>query len=61
LQLQGSDDNGGTWFDIGNPLTAVASSTVKAVVNGINCQLIRARVSTAGNTVVAGYVLVRGF
>jgi hypothetical protein len=61
LQLQGSDDNGGTWFDIGSPLTAVASSTVKTVVNGINCQQIRARVSTVGATVVAGYVLVRGF
>jgi predicted signal transduction protein with EAL and GGDEF domain len=31
------------------------------VVNGINCQQIRARVSTVGATVVAGYVLVRGF
>jgi hypothetical protein len=61
LQLQGSDDGGATWFNIGTPLTAVASSTVKTVVNGMNCQLLRARVSTAGNTVVAGYVLVRGF
>lgn len=61
LQLQGSDDGGATWFNIGSPLTAVASSTVKTVVNGMNCQLLRARVSTAGSTVVAGYVLVRGF
>lgn len=61
LQIQGSDDNGATWFDIGSPLTAVASSTVKTVVNNINCQQIRARVSTVGVTVVAGYVLVRGF
>ena len=61
LQLEGSDDNGATWFAVGSPLTAVASSTVKLTVNGVNCGQLRARVSTAGVGVTAGYVLVRGF
>lgn len=61
LQLEGSDDNGATWFAVGSPLTAVASSTVKVTVNGVNCGQLRARVSTAGVGVTAGYVLVRGF
>ena len=61
LQLEGSDDNGATWFALGSPLTAVASSTVKVTVNNVACQLLRARVSTAGVGVTAGYVLLRGF
>ena len=61
LQLEGSDDNGATWYLVGTPLTAVASSTVKTTVNSVSCQLVRARVSTAGTTVTAGYVLIRGF
>lgn len=61
LQLQGSDDNGATWYAIGSPLTAVASSTVQVTVNNVSPQLLRATVSTIGNTVVAGYVLVKGF
>ena len=61
LQLEGSDDNGATWFAVGSPLTAVASSTVKVTVNNVACQLLRARVSTAGVGVTAGYVLLRGF
>ena len=61
LQIEGSDDNGASWYTVGSPLTAVASSTVKVTVNSINCGLIRARVSTAGVGVTAGYVLLRGF
>lgn len=61
FQLEGSDDNGASWFAVGTTLTAVASSTVKLTVNSVNCQLIRARVSTAGVGVTAGYVLLRGF
>jgi hypothetical protein len=61
LQLEGSDDNGLTWYAIGSPLAAVASSTVQATVANVNSQLIRARVSVAGSTVTAGYVLIKGF
>jgi hypothetical protein len=61
LQLEGSDDNGLSWYAVGTPLTAVASSTVQATVANVNSQLIRARVSTAGTTVTAGYVLIKGF
>lgn len=61
LQLQGSDDNGATWYNVGTPLLAVASSTVQLTVNNINSQLLKAIVSSAGTTVVAGYVLIKGF
>jgi hypothetical protein len=61
LQLEGSDDNGATWYAIGAPLTAVASSTVSLTVNNVQAQLVRARVSTVGAAVTAGYVLVKGF
>ena len=62
LQLEGSDDNGSTWYAIGTPLTAVASSTVQfTLATMINAQLVRARVSTAGTTTVMGYVLIKGF
>lgn len=60
LQLEGSDDNGTTWYNIGSPLTAVANSTVQLTVLDINSQLVRARVSTAGVGVTAGYVLIKG-
>ena len=59
IQLEGSDDNGATWYAIGTALTAVASSTVQTTVNDINAALVRARVSTAGSGVTAGYVLVK--
>jgi hypothetical protein len=61
LQLEGSDDNGSTWYSIGTALAAVASSTVQTTVANVNSQLIRARVSVAGSTVTAGYVLIKGF
>lgn len=61
LQLQGSDDNGLSFYSVGTPLTAVASSTVQATVANVNSQLLRAIVSTAGTTVTAGYVLIKGF
>ena len=61
LQLEGSDDNGSTWYLIGTALAAVASSTVTTTVANVNSQLIRARVSVAGSTVTAGYVLIKGF
>jgi hypothetical protein len=59
LQMEGSDDNGATWYAIGAPLTAVASSTVQLTVVDINAGLMRVRVSTAGSGVTAGYVLIK--
>jgi len=59
IQLEGSDDNGASWYSIGAPLTAVASSTVQLTVVDINAGLMRARVSTAGSGVTAGYVMVK--
>lgn len=61
FQIEGSDDNGGTWYSVGSPLTAVASSTVQLTVNNVTAQLFRARVSTAGSGATAGYVLLRAF
>jgi hypothetical protein len=61
LQLEGSDDNGATWYSLGTPLTAVANSTVQTKVDNVQAQLLRARVSTAGSAVTAGYVTVKGF
>lgn len=60
IQLEGSDDNI-NWYALGSPLTGVASSTVKLSVNNIRCGFLRARVSTVGATVVAGYVLIKGY
>lgn len=59
LQLEGSDDFGLTWYAIGSPLTAVASSTVQVTVSNINAAALRARVSTAGVGVTAGYVMIK--
>lgn len=61
LQLQGSDDNGQTWYAIGAPLAAVASSTVQLTVNNINADQVRAIVSTAGASVTAGYTLIKAY
>ncbi len=59
IQLEGSDDNGASWYSIGAPLTAVDSSTVQQTVVDINAALMRARVSTAGVGVTAGYVMIK--
>ena len=59
LQMEGSDDNGASWYAIGTPLTAVANSTVQLTVLNINAALMRVRVSTAGATVTAGYVMIK--
>jgi len=60
LQLEGSDDNA-NWYSLGAPLTGVASSTVQLTVVDVCPRFLRARVSTVGVTVVAGYVLIKGF
>lgn len=59
IQLEGSDDNGASWYSIGTPLTAVASSTVQLTITDINAALMRAKVSTAGVGVTAGYVMIK--
>jgi len=59
--LEGSDDNGATWYAISGNLTAVASSTVQITVSDRQSQLIRARVAVVGVTITAGYVLIKGF
>ena len=60
LQLEGSED-GVNWYAMGAPLTGVASSTVQLTVSGLSATFVRARVSTAGATVVAGYVSIKAW
>lgn len=63
LQLEGSDDNGISWWPIGTPLTATANNTSPAVltVNNLHTGLVRAKVTTAGTGVVYSNVLIKGF
>lgn len=61
LQLEGSVDNGLTWYALGAPLLGVALNTVQLTVVDISSQLIRARVSVAGNTVTPNFILIKGF
>lgn len=59
LQVEGTED-GSTWYAIGAPLTAVASSTVMLNLNELAIpRAVRARVSTAGVGVTAGYVSIK--
>lgn len=59
LQLEGSED-GASWYSIGSALTAVASSTVVLTMTDVALpRTIRARVSTAGVGVTAGYVTIK--
>ena len=61
VQIQASDDAGATWYLIGSPLTAIASSTVSTTVSNVTAQQFRAIVTTSGSAVTAGYTLVRSF
>ena len=62
LKLQGSDDNGATWYDIpGTTLTAVASSTVQITAVNYSAQLVRAIVTTAGSAATLNYVSLKAF
>jgi hypothetical protein len=62
LQLEGSDDNGATWYAIGAPLTATASTVSRVTAADVGPQLLRARVSTIGVTIGTGYsVTIKGF
>lgn len=59
FRLQGSDDNGATWYFLGAALTATANSTVQQTVNNQSTSLLRAIVTTAGTGATLGYCLVR--
>ena len=61
FQLEGSDDNGTTWYALGAPLVGVASSTVQVTVANVQTQMLRARVSTAGSGATLGYALLKAF
>jgi hypothetical protein len=61
LQIQASDDQGGSWYAVGATLLAVASSTVSLTVNNVTAQQYRAIVTSAGSGVTPGYVLLRAF
>jgi hypothetical protein len=61
IQLQGSDDNGVSWYSIGSPLSVPTNSTTSLTVPNINSQLLRGIVSTAGMGTVLNYILIRGF
>ena len=60
IQLEGSED-GINFYAIGTPLTGVASSTVQLTVAGISATYVRAKVTTIGATVVAGYVSIKAW
>lgn len=60
LQLEGSED-GTNFYLLGSPLTAVASSTVQATLVDVIPKFVRARVSTAGAGVTAGYVSIKAY
>lgn len=62
LTLEGSDDNGATWYSLGlAALAGVANSTVTQRLADVHAQLVRARVSTVGATVTMGYVLLKAY
>lgn len=60
LQLEGSED-GTNWYAMGTPLTGVANGTVQLTVSGLSATYTRARVSTIGATVTAGYVSIKAW
>lgn len=61
LQLQGSDDNGSSWYSLGNVLSASTATTVQTTISATNTQLARVAVSSSGSTGISGYVLIKGF
>lgn len=61
FQIEGSDDNGASWYPIGAPLTGVVSSTVQLTVNGVQAQRTRVRVSTAGVGATLNYLVLKSF
>ena len=61
IQLQTTDDNGVTWYDVGTSLTpGSAPSTSYITISNVQFSNIRAIVKTAG-TATLNYVLLKGF
>ena len=60
LALEGSDDGGASWYTLGT-LLGVASSTVMISVPGVSPGQLRGRISVIGNTVTAGYILLKAY
>jgi hypothetical protein len=48
FQIEGSENNGGNWFPIGAPLTAIANGSASLTVPDVHAGRLRVRVSTAG-------------
>lgn len=61
VQIEGSDDNGQSWYSIGAPLAGVAGATVQLTVNNVQTERTRARVSAAGTGAALSYVLLKAF
>lgn len=61
FQIEGSDDNGATWYSIGAPLTGVASTAVQLTVNSVQAQRTRVRVSTAGVGATLNHLVLKSF
>ena len=61
IQLEGSEDNGATWYPVGVALTGIQSSSVITTVANVNASLARARVALAGTGVVPGFIVVKGY
>lgn len=59
VQMEGSDDNGASWYIIGSALAGVANSTVQISVADVHAEMIRGRVSVVGSGVTPGYVLIK--
>lgn len=63
LQLQGSDDGGVSWYNIGATLSTgtVASVTSSLTINNINAALLRVSITTAGVAGTAVSVILKAF
>lgn len=59
FQVEGSTDSGANWFSIGTPITGVANTAIQVTVTDTTCQLLRARVSTAGVGATLGSILLK--
>jgi len=61
IQIQGSEDGGVTWYNLGSPLTAVANSTVQVTVANVNAELVRGIVTTAGVLATLTSIALKAF
>ena len=63
IQLQGSDDNGVSWYNIGSALAGgvTSNTTVSLTIVDVNSALVRAIVTVAGVSTTLNYVLIKCF